>query len=241
MGAHLLGVHLLLDESVNQLLLILVNQLLALVPDGARKVAAHKLDLALNLVNGCLIIEPLVDDTDGKLTHFTRDRVVQGCSNLDRFKGNRWDGVRSDLMVHTEAELITDHIWRVFLDDHIDELVSVLVDQLDALFVDRGGQAVAEDVKSLLDLRLVGLVLDARIEAGDHNLTQSAVGSSHFWSSNSNGLNLNHRRRQLFKLSGAESQVGTDHFRSHVLRQHVNDHLSVGVNEGGALCTDGLG
>ena len=33
--------------------------------------------------------------------------------------------------------------------------------------------------------------LDAGIEAGDHNFTKSAVGSSHFWSSNSNGLNLN--------------------------------------------------
>ena len=53
-------------------------------------------------------------------------------------------------------------LWRVLLDDHIDELVSVLVDQLDALFVDRGGQAVAKDVKSLLDLRLVGLVLQKR-------------------------------------------------------------------------------
>ena len=50
-------------------------------------------------------------------------------------------------------------LWRVFLDDHIDELISVLVNQLDALFVDWGGQAVAKDVKSLLDLRLVGLVL----------------------------------------------------------------------------------
>ena len=29
--------------------------------------------------------------------------------HLDRFKGNRWDGVGSDLMVHAEAELITDH------------------------------------------------------------------------------------------------------------------------------------
>ena len=53
-------------------------------------------------------------------------------------------------------------LWRVFLDDHIDELISVLVDELDALFVDRGGQAVAKDVKSLLDLRLVGLVLQKR-------------------------------------------------------------------------------
>ena len=53
-------------------------------------------------------------------------------------------------------------LWRVFLDDHIDELISVLVNQLDALFVDRGGQAVAKDVQSLLDLRLVGLVLQKR-------------------------------------------------------------------------------
>ena len=53
-------------------------------------------------------------------------------------------------------------LWRVFLDDHIDELISVLVDQLDALFVDWGGQAVAKDVQSLLDLRLVGLVLQKR-------------------------------------------------------------------------------
>ena len=53
-------------------------------------------------------------------------------------------------------------LWRVFLDDHIDELISVLVDELDALFVDRGGQAVAKDVQSLLDLRLVGLVLQKR-------------------------------------------------------------------------------
>ena len=50
-------------------------------------------------------------------------------------------------------------LWWILLDDHIDELISVLVDQLDALFVDRGGQAVAKDVKSLLDLRLVGLIL----------------------------------------------------------------------------------
>ena len=44
----------------------------------------------------------------------------------------------------------------------VNELISVLVDQLDALFVDRSGQAVAEDVQSLLDLRLVGLVLQKR-------------------------------------------------------------------------------
>ena len=53
-------------------------------------------------------------------------------------------------------------LWWILLDDHIDELISVLVDQLDALFVDRGGQAVAKDVQSLLDLRLVGLVLQKR-------------------------------------------------------------------------------
>ena len=53
-------------------------------------------------------------------------------------------------------------LWWILLDDHIDELISVLVDELDALFVDRGGQAVAKDVQSLLDLRLVGLVLQKR-------------------------------------------------------------------------------
>ena len=49
MGLHLLGVHLLLDEGVYQLFSILVHQLFTLVPDGAGKVAADKLHLALNL------------------------------------------------------------------------------------------------------------------------------------------------------------------------------------------------
>ena len=64
-------------------------------------------------------------------------------------------------------------LWWVFLDDHIDELISVLVDQLDALFVDWGGQAVAKDVKSLLDLRLVGLVLQKRKNSLRFNIPRS--------------------------------------------------------------------
>ena len=64
-------------------------------------------------------------------------------------------------------------LWRVFLDDHIDELISVLVDELDALFVDRGGQAVAKDVQSLLDLRLVGLVLQKRKNSQRFNIPLS--------------------------------------------------------------------
>ena len=95
---HLLGVHLLLDECFNQLLSILVHQLLALVSNAARKVAAHKLHLALNLrmwvdsfsnlftswylVNGGLVIKPLVDHGDGKLTHLARDSVVQWSFHL---------------------------------------------------------------------------------------------------------------------------------------------------------------
>ena len=96
---HLLGVHLLLDECVNQLLSILVHQLFALVSNAARKVAAHKLHLALNLrmwvvgnflnlfiscylVDGGLVIKPLVDHGDGKLTHLARDSVVQWSFHL---------------------------------------------------------------------------------------------------------------------------------------------------------------
>ena len=82
---------------------------------------------------------------------------TQRPSSLQITLEKRWVGMEWSLIRYYSILL-----WRVFLDDHIDELISVLVDQLDALFVDRGGQAVAKDVKSLLDLRLVGLVLQKR-------------------------------------------------------------------------------
>ena len=50
-------------------------------------------------------------------------------------------------------------LWWVFFDNHIDELLSVLGHQLEALLVYRSGQTVAEHVQGLLDLCLVGLVL----------------------------------------------------------------------------------
>ena len=98
---HLLGVHLLLDEGVYQLFSILVHQLFTLVPDGAGKVAADKLHLALNLrmfgkfsilstyphlVDGGLVIEPLVDHGDGELAHLAGDRVVQWSFHLERMR-----------------------------------------------------------------------------------------------------------------------------------------------------------
>ena len=82
---------------------------------------------------------------------------TQRPSSLQITLEKRWVGMEWSLIRYYSILL-----WRVFLDDHIDELISVLVDQLDALFVDRGGQAVAKDVQSLLDLRLVGLVLQKR-------------------------------------------------------------------------------
>ena len=82
---------------------------------------------------------------------------TQRPSSLQITLEKRWVGMEWSLIRYYSILL-----WRVFLDDHIDELISVLVDELDALFVDRGGQAVAKDVKSLLDLRLVGLVLQKR-------------------------------------------------------------------------------
>ena len=81
---------------------------------------------------------------------------TQRPSSLQITLEKRWIGMEWSLKYYSIL------LWRVFLDDHIDELISVLVNQLDALFVDRGGQAVAKDVKSLLDLRLVGLVLQKR-------------------------------------------------------------------------------
>ena len=50
-------------------------------------------------------------------------------------------------------------LWWVFFDNHIDELLSVLGDQLEALLVYRSGQTVAEHVQCLLYLCLIGLVL----------------------------------------------------------------------------------
>ena len=82
---------------------------------------------------------------------------TQRPSSLQITLEKRWVGMEWSLIRYYSILL-----WRVFLDDHIDELISVLVDELDALFVDRGGQAVAKDVQSLLDLRLVGLVLQKR-------------------------------------------------------------------------------
>ena len=82
---------------------------------------------------------------------------TQRPSSLQITLEKRWVGMEWSLIRYYSILL-----WRVFLDDHIDELISVLVDQLDALFVDWGGQTVAKDVQSLLDLRLVGLVLQKR-------------------------------------------------------------------------------
>merc|ERR1719222_1067577 len=91
--AHLLRVHLLLDERVYQLLPVLVHQIFALVRDGAREVAAHKLPLSLNLIDGGLVVKPLVDHGDGKLAHLARQRVVQGSLHLDHLKGDWRDGI----------------------------------------------------------------------------------------------------------------------------------------------------
>ena len=124
-------------------------------------------------------------------------------------------------MVNAKTQFRTDHaeqkiefshlryfslLWWVFFDNHIDKLLSVLGHQLEALLVDRSGQTVAEHIQGLLDLCLVGLVLqygyhllsylvlvlhlDAGVKAGDDNFTESAVGASNFWSSNLNALDL---------------------------------------------------
>ena len=94
----------------------------------------------------------------------------------------------------------------VFVDNHVHELIGVLGNELDALLVNGGGQTVAQHIQGLLDLCLVGLVLQydyaflsylvlvlhlyAGVKAGDNNFTESAVSASNFWSSNLNALDL---------------------------------------------------
>merc|ERR1719154_255456 len=138
--AHLLRIHLLLDERLYQLLPVLVHHLLALVRNGAGQVAAHKLDLPLHHVNGGRVPKPLVNYTYGKLTHLTGDLGLdEGSLDRHHHKVHGGDQVAADLMVHTQAQLSADHIWREVMDNQVHQLLCVLGDQLDASLVHRDG------------------------------------------------------------------------------------------------------